>query len=157
MPAIDSFGQKFSDIVRRHRVLYGADPFDGIEIPRSAVVLRLKQVLLNLALRLREAYVERGSTPERLSQTISESAGPLRSCAATLFALEGHAPAAPKEALHQFTAELGEPAWDSVLKNISETREHRLLSAADADTTLIRLIDLAAHLRSRVEALETRH
>ena len=153
--AIESFGQKFSDIVRRHRVLYGADPFAAIEIPRAAVILRLKQVLLNLALRLREAYVERGSTPERLSQTIAESAGPLRSCAATLFELEGHPPAAPKEALHKFTAQLGEPAWDVVLKNMSESREHRLLSADDADATLIRLIDLAARLRSRVEALET--
>ena len=65
--AMESFGQKFSDIVRRHRVILGPDPFAGVRVSRPAVILRTKQVLLNLILRMRESYVERGSTPERLS------------------------------------------------------------------------------------------
>ena len=34
-PASESFAQKFSDILRRHRVLFGADPFAGVSIPRN--------------------------------------------------------------------------------------------------------------------------
>jgi len=34
--AMLSFGQKFSDILRRHRVLYGIDPFAGAHVPRAA-------------------------------------------------------------------------------------------------------------------------
>ena len=60
-----------------------------IRLRRPAVILRLKQVLLNLMLRLREGYVDRGSAPERISALIAEAAGPLRSCAATLLELKG--------------------------------------------------------------------
>ncbi len=152
-PAMESFGQKFSDIIRRHRVLFGSDPFAGAKIPRQAVILRVKQVLLNLTLRLRMSYVQRGSTPERISALIADTAGPLRSCAATIDELEGKPAVPPKEALANFVATLGEPGWNDVLARISEAREDHLLDATAADQTLLCLIDLAARLRSRVDAL----
>jgi predicted nucleotidyltransferase len=151
--AIELFAQKFSDIGRRHRVLYGSDPFDGISIPRTAEIWRLKQVLLNLTLRLRQAYVEYGSTPERISGLIADSAGPIRSCAATLSELEGKAAMPPKEALANFADSLGDSGWVEVLTHISETRERELLSPDVADATVLRLIELANHLRTRAEAL----
>lgn len=152
-PALELFAQKFSDVLRRHRVLYGPDPFAGLSIPRSAIIWRLKQVLLNLTLRLREAYVERGSTPERVSALIADSAGPMRSCAATVLDLEGKPTIPPKEALVNFVSSLGESGWEEVLAHISETRERELLSPDVADATVFRLIELAARLRARVEAL----
>jgi hypothetical protein len=153
-PAMIAFGQKFSDIVRRHRLLYGRDPFEGASIPRTAVILRLKQVLLNLTLRLREAYIERGSTPERVSGLIADSAGPLRSCAATLLELEAKPALAPKEALAQFVLGFGEPGWEEILAHVSDARERRPLSAENADATLLRMIELAKRLRTRAEALQ---
>lgn len=151
--ASELFAQKFSDILRRHRVLYGPDPFAGVTIPRASIISRLKQVLLNLTLRLREAYVERGSTPERVSAIIADSAGPLRSCAATILFLEGKPGSHPKEALINFVTSLNEPGWDQVLAHISETRERGPLSPEVADATLFRLVELAQRLRVRVEAL----
>jgi predicted nucleotidyltransferase len=151
--AVELFAQKFSDIHRRHRVLYGPDPFASVSAPRSAIILRLRQVLLNLSLRLREAYVERGSTPERLSALIADAAGPLRSCAATMLELEGQPATPPKEALVNFVASLGEPGWNEVLTNMSAVRERSILSPDQADSTLFRLIDLAGRLRARVETL----
>ena len=152
-PASESFAQKFSDILRRHRVLFGADPFAGVTIPRSSVIWRLKQVLLNLTLRLREAYIDHGTAPEQISAIIADSAGPLRSCAATIQTLEGQPAVHPKEALINFVASLNEPGWDEVLARISETRERELLSPDVADETLFRLIELAERLRARVDAL----
>ena len=151
--AVELFAQKFSDIHRRHRVLYGPDPFASVSPPRGAVILRVRQVLLNLSLRLREAYIERGLTPERLSTVIADAAGPLRSCAATLLELEGQPAPHPKEALANFAASLGEPGWDETLANISAARERAILSPDKADATLLWLIDLAARLRARVETL----
>jgi len=151
--AVELFAQKFSDILRRHRVLYGPDPFAGLSIPRSAEIGRLRQVLLNLTLRLREAYVEYGSTPERISRLIADSAGPIRSCAATLSKLEGKVAVQPKEALAEFAISLGDGGWSEVLDHISETRERTLLSPDVADATLIRLIELTTRLRTRAEEL----
>jgi len=151
--AMELFAQKFSDILRRHRVLYGPDPFTSLSVPRSAEIWRLKQVLLNLALRLREAYVEYGSTPERISRLIADSAGPIRSCAATLFELERKAAIPPKEALAEFARSLGDAGWGEVLDHVSETRERALLPPDVADATVLRLIELATQLRTRAEAL----
>jgi hypothetical protein len=139
--------------VRRHRVLHGPDPFAGVHVSRAAVIVRLKQVSLNLMLRLLEAYVERGSMPERVAELIADSAGPLRSCAATMLELEGKPAAHPKEALANFVSGFSEPGWSTMLENISETRERRLLTATAADATLIQMIEVAARLRARVDAL----
>jgi hypothetical protein len=152
--AVECFGQKFSDILRRHRVLYGADPFAGVQVPRPAVIFRLKQVLLNLAVRLRAEYVERGTTPERFAALIADSAGPLRSCAATLRELEGKPAVPPKEALAEFAAGLDEPGWEATLSNITEARERHPLSAAAADETLLRLSAIAERLRERACRLQ---
>jgi predicted nucleotidyltransferase len=152
-PAVESFAQKFSDILRRRRVLYGPDPFAGVVIPRPAVIARLKQVLLNITLRLRAAYIERGSTPERLPLLIAEFAGPLRSCSATLLELEGQPLAPPREALQRVVGSFGEPGWDEVLAHISAARQREPLSAEVTGATLLRMIDLADRLRARVNAL----
>lgn len=152
--ASTAFGQKFSDIHRRHRVLYGDDPFASIQVPRAAVIWRLKQVLLNLVLRLREGYIERGMTPERIPALIADTAGPMRSCAATLLELEGTPDVAPKEALRRIVASFQENGWEEVLAHISQAREDRPLAPSVADRTLVKLMELGSRLRSRVIALE---
>ena len=46
----------FADIIARHEVLYGPDPFIGLIVSREAALHRLLQVLVNLQLRLRERH-----------------------------------------------------------------------------------------------------
>src|SRR6266478_1673891 len=45
--AASAFAQKFADVVRNHAVLYGSDPFSGLQVPHESKVIRLKQVLMN--------------------------------------------------------------------------------------------------------------
>jgi predicted nucleotidyltransferase len=87
--ATELFAQKFADIRRRHRRLYGADLVAGLRIPRAAEIFRLRQVLLNLALRLRDAQVAQGGRPEQVARILADALGPLRAAAATLLELEG--------------------------------------------------------------------
>ena len=153
-PAMASFAVKFGDIIRRHRVLFGADPFANLSITRSDSIVRLKQTLLNLALRLREAYVARGLREEQLVRVIADSAGPLRSCAATLLELEGVVAPSPKEALRQAAGLLpeGDVHADDVWR-ISEAREKQVLPAGVPRTTLFHLIELTHSLWARAENL----
>jgi len=83
------FAQKFADILRRHKVIFGKDPFSSIKIDRADKIFRLRQILLNLALRHRAAYVARSQRPEQISRMLAEAAGPLRAASATLLELEG--------------------------------------------------------------------
>ena len=154
--SIRSFAEKFADILRRRHILFGADPFVGVTIPREIVIARLDQVLLNLILRLRESYVLRGLREEQLALTVAEATGPVRSCAATLLELQGRRMKSGSEALAAFIAQAAVNEWQEVLPRLSEAREQRLLPPGVAAKTLQQLIDIAAALRTHITALPVR-
>jgi predicted nucleotidyltransferase len=151
--AAQAFGVKFHDIVQRHRVLYGPNPFAHLRIDRGAEVLRLKQVLLNLTLRLREQYVTRSLREEQLLPVIAEAVGPLRAAAAALLTLEGGAPDSPKEALERFASALPQKDWIELVERLSVLRRESTLASGEAAALLFRLIDLAELLRARAGTL----
>jgi predicted nucleotidyltransferase len=153
--AAEAFAVKFADILQRRQVLYGADPFAGLTISRAAELGRLKQSLLNLTLRWREAFVARGLREEQLAAVVAEAAGPLRACASALLMLEGRSVISPKEALEQVAASLPKADGDNLLllERITEARQTRLLSPGVAGTTLFQLIELAQAMQARVASL----
>ncbi len=150
--AVDAYPVKYADIVHRHRILYGANPFEGVSISRAASVFRLKQVLLNLRLRLRSLYVLRGLNEEQLVLVVADAAGPLRSCAATILALEGRRAPSPREALERVVRP-DDPNWREVLNHLSEARETRKLQPGMAGKTLFRLMELTELLMGRLKDL----
>lgn len=153
-PATQAFAVKFADIIRRRRVLYGDDPFAGVSISRADAIVRLKQTLLNLTLRLREAYIARGLREEQVVAIIADVAGPLRSCAATLLEMEGRPPESPKEALRQVAASLPDGAERvELISRISEARQKKALAQGVAAPTLFHLIELAHSMWTRADAL----
>ena len=151
-PATQAFAVKFADIARRRLVLYGADPFATISVSRDDTIARLKQTLLNLTLRLREAYVARSLREEQLATVMADAAGPLRSCAATLLELEGRAAASPKEALEQIAQSSATTAHDVQL--ITEARQRHALPPGAAAPALFHLIELAQAMWARAAQLK---
>jgi len=151
--AVDAFAVKFADILHRRQVLFGTDPFAGLTPSRGAEIARLKQVLLNLILRLRHRYLMRSLRDEQAALAVADTAGPLRSCAAALLELQGKPAASPREALEKLAAGLSGAGWSDVLKHVSEARETRTLPPGMAAPTLLRLIDLAREMRAQVDAL----
>src|SRR4030095_10119143 len=126
--AVIAFPVKYLDIIHRHRILYGNNPFECLSFSRDASMFRLRQVLLNLRLRLRSLYVLRGLNEEQLVLVVADAAGPLRSCAATILELEGQPAPSPREALEQIVR--GEDSgWRDVLNHLSQARQTRTLEA----------------------------
>ena len=152
--AITAFAEKFSDILRRRRILFGTDPFTGVTIPRGVVIARLDQVMLNLVLRLREAYVMRGLREEQLALAVAEAAGPLRSTAATILELQGKSMQSGKEALENIIKLDAEPRRGMRYYHDSPRRaRHACLPPGVAGTTLRHLIEIASALRSEIGQL----
>jgi predicted nucleotidyltransferase len=166
--AASAFSQRFADVIRRHVILHGSDPFAALEIPRESKLFRLKQVLLDSVLKLREAYVQRSQREEQLAIVIADAAGPLRSAASTLLELEAPGPAdvlfasggpnkaTSKSALERVAREVGEDAnfFSAPLQGLSTAREERLLPPGVAGPTLLGLIELASRMRVRAEQLD---
>lgn len=150
--AAESFAVKFDDIAHRRVVLYGKDPFGAIVIPRALLVLRLRQVLLNLTLRLRAIYVINRAREEALTRAIAEAAAPLRRSAHAILELRGAPQDSPKAALEILAAELGPDHVDD-LRNLSKARDELRLGAGTAAPLVLRLAGLAESLQRLAGAL----
>jgi predicted nucleotidyltransferase len=151
--AAEAFAQKFDDVRRRHRVLWGRDAFAALTPSRAALVARVNQVLLNLTLRLRAAYVERALHEEQLVAVVADAAPPLRTAAASLLELQGRGTVSPKAALQELAGAVVGPTAETTLRRLSEARETGALPAGVAGDTLLELIALARGLRTRLRAL----
>jgi predicted nucleotidyltransferase len=150
--AAECFAPKFADILRRHQVLYGSDVLANIEVPRDAQIARLRQVLLNLALRLRASYVDSADREDQIAVALADAAGPLRTSAATLLELESGTVLPPREALWQIAEASTDARWRAALATISAIREKKPAPGSPSEA-LFAVIDVADHLRRRVEAL----
>jgi predicted nucleotidyltransferase len=150
--AVAAFTVKFADVLRRRKVLFGNDPFENVAVPREAEIARLKQVLLNLALRLRQRYVLSSLRDEQAVIAVADAAGPLRACAAALLELGGKRASHPKEALEELAKRFGGD-WNQVLARVSAARESGALPAGVGAETMLRLIELTTLVRAEVDAL----
>ena len=151
--AASVFADKFADIKRRHKVLYGTDPFADLDVPRAAVITRNRQSLLNAVLRLREAYAHSAGSGEQAARAIGDAAPPLRAAAAALAELRGAAAESPRAALIRFALDCGEQRFAAAVESISTAREQGLLAATAGADTLYDLIGLAQRLRAEFDRL----
>lgn len=151
--AADAFAVKFADIIARHRVLLGVDPFASLHTSRDAVLRRLRQVLLNQQLRMRERYMLLSLNEEQLAGAIADAAGPLRSAAASLAQLEGKSAQSGKQALEAFVDQLGDPALHTALQAMSKARETARLAPGQALPAFTGLMAITEHLREHAETM----
>ena len=151
--AAEAFAVKFSDIRERHKVLMGIDPFANLAPSRSSMLVRLKQILLNFTLRTRERYVLVSLRQEQLATVVADSAGPLRSAAALILALEGRPAPSPKSALETLAAEIDSSDWRDALAHLSAARDGGSLTPGSAQSAVLALIALAQAMRVRADAL----
>ena len=126
--AAELFAVKFNDIRARHRVLHGSDPFATLRINAAELRRRLREVLLNLALRLRERY------------------------AVALLDLGGQGDVAPREALEKVAAATGDAAFIAAVALLPQARQQQALPPGAGGPALLALSRLATHLREALEA-----
>lgn len=150
--AMECFAEKFSDVLRRHEVLYGPDPFLGLCVPRNAEIVRLRQALLNLTLRLRAIYAETTGRPEQVARAVADAAGPLRASAASLLEIRTGSAVPPREALEQIVEQAQQSKWTRALGEIPLIRQERSPSYSPSEI-LVAIIEIAEYLRNAAERL----
>ena len=150
--AAELFAVKFNDIRARHRVLHGSDPFATLRINAAELRRRLREVLLNLALRLRERYALVSLREEQLARVLAEAAGPLRAAAVALLDLGGQGDVAPREALEKVAAATGDAAFIAAVALLPQARQQQALPPGAGGPALLALSRLATHLREALEA-----
>ncbi|MBL8217748.1 MAG: nucleotidyltransferase domain-containing protein [Bryobacterales bacterium] len=150
--AFACFAQKFGDILRRHFVVWGEDPFAGYKVIREDEILRTRQVLLNLAMRLRERYTLLAQHPDKVAGAIADTVGPLRTCAAALCGIESRPAESPKEAFAAVVADLSVAEWNYLPQYFSALREQGAPDTPAATEVIAHVLALATAVRRRLES-----
>lgn len=136
--AADAFAVKYFDILHRRRLLHGSDPFASLTISSEALSRRVAQVLLNLALRLRQSLLLHNDHAR--TRDLVEAVGPLRASAVALRELAGQPSLSPKDALLELAAKHGARA---LVERMQELREKGDPVVPDSLRMLAQLIDFA--------------
>ena len=102
--AAEVFPTKFLDIKSHHVVLFGENPFVGIEVSPEHVRLRIEQELRNLLMRLRRRFLATFDDSTMLGRAVTDSVRPLALELAALLQLAGHAPLADDRSVTIFDA-----------------------------------------------------
>ncbi len=152
--ATEAFAVKFNDIMNRHRILYGVNPFAHLEVSRTATIQRLKQVVFNLILRLRERYALVSLREEQLVTIVADATGPIRACAANILGLEGKKFSHPKEALQILTEVLPPNNWSEILSKMSTAREDQALAPGAATATVLGVLELLNAMLKHIQDLK---
>jgi predicted nucleotidyltransferase len=153
--AAELFAQKFADILRRHRTVFGKDVLGPLKVARQSEVFRLRQILLNLVLRLREAYVARGQRPEQVAHILADTFGPLRAACATLLELEDQPASDSTAALASVAASFGAQGADAAAQLLSahEGAPLRSSSGTHTDDALFQVLALTMQIFQRAARL----
>lgn len=152
--ACQTFPGKFRDIFHRHEILHGKNVVAGLVFARPAIIVQLKESLLNITLRLRERYAAVSLTPDRLLQTLAEISGPLRTTATNFMYLEQTEYVHPKEALSLVANKLLTGDKMGFLSTISQAREGAAVDSPDCITALKDIITLADKMLAHINTVQ---
>ena len=72
--SLDAFPLEYGEIIRAHQRVFGADPFDGIQIPREDLRRACETQAKSHLLHLREGFIEAGNRPQRVAELVTASA-----------------------------------------------------------------------------------
>jgi predicted nucleotidyltransferase len=142
-PAVDVFPLLYDDIRRHHVVLCGSDPFEGLEIPRRHMRLRIEQELREAQIRLRRAVVDGLGAPRAIAGVVIRKAKQSRVALSALLGLHG---VSCNDRTHLVLAKAGE---------LYRVETSAILRAHETpDPALDQLIGLLAAAIDDVDAME---
>ena len=132
----DIFPMEYADILERHRVLKGDNPFAGIRVALRDLRLQVEHEAMGKLLRLRAGLMKAGTDTKRQSALMMDSLSALMVIFRAFMRLHGEVPPRDMHAVAKFVATralFDVTAFDRVF---ALAREGRALPAADTESTL---------------------
>jgi hypothetical protein len=118
----DIFPMEYADILERHRVLYGAPPFDGIRVRPSDLRLQVENQAMGKLLQLRQAIMGAGGDSKLQVEVLEKSLSTLMVVFRGVSRLFGHAPSQDYEELTRSLAQRAGFSADPFVKVIRHVR-----------------------------------
>jgi len=118
----DIFPMEYADILERHRVLFGASPFDGIRVSPADLRLEVEQQTMGKLLQLRQATMGAGGDSKLQLEVLEKSLSTLMVIFRGVSRLVGEVPSQDYEELTRALARRAGFAADSFVSVIRHVR-----------------------------------
>jgi len=100
----DIFAMEYADILERHRILYGEDPFNGIRVDPKDLRLQLEHEAMGKLLKLRQGVLAAGGDGKRQAELLADSASTIMVIFRAVVRMEGGVPSKDNVAVSQAVA-----------------------------------------------------
>jgi hypothetical protein len=108
--SLDAFPLEFSQMIARHAVVYGEDPFAGLSVTDADLRRACETEVRSHLLHLRQGFIQTDGDPGALARLVAASAIPLRALLVNIARLHGVDARTPDQLLHFAGERLGLPA-----------------------------------------------
>jgi hypothetical protein len=132
----DVFPMEYADILERHRVLYGPDATEGIQVSRSDLRLQVEQQALGKLLHLRRGAMAAGNDGKEQIQLIEASLSALMVVFRGVIRLDGAVPSQDYSALSEDVARRAGFDSKPFQRAVSHVRGTEKLNRDDATAVL---------------------
>ncbi|MEP6834955.1 MAG: nucleotidyltransferase domain-containing protein [Gemmatimonas sp.] len=132
----DIFPMEYSDILERHRVLKGENPFAEIRVAPGDLRLQVEHEAMGTLLRLRAGVMKAGSDAKRQSALMQDSLSSLMVIFRGFMRLHGELPPRDTHLVAEFVAKRASFDVTAFARVIALGREGRAIPAADTEPTL---------------------
>lgn len=132
----DVFPMEYADILERHRVLQGQDPFTGIAIARANLRMQVEREARGKLLHLRSGVFAASANPRAQLDLLEATLSQIMVLFRGVVRLHGEVPPTDYDALTRATAQRAGFEAESVLRVVSHVRGHARVAPAAAAATL---------------------
>ncbi len=108
--SLDAFPLEFAQMIARHAVVLGEDPFAGVEVAEADLRRACESQARSHLLHLRQGFIQTDGDPAALARLVAASAIPLRALLVNIARLHGVSARTPEALLHFAVEHLHLPA-----------------------------------------------
>jgi len=137
----DVFPMEYSDILERHRVLFGTPPFEGITVAKDDLRLQLEQQVMGKLLQLRQGALLAGNDGKRQAELIGASLSTMMVLFRSVLRLTGEVPDTDNAALSRRVGALAGFDATPFERAVQHVRGARKLEGAESGPVLAGYID----------------
>jgi hypothetical protein len=149
----DIFAMEYSDILERHKVLYGEPPFEGITVARGDLRLQVEREAMGKLLQFRQGVLAAGNDGKRQLMLLEASLSTLMVVFRGVSRLSGDSPPPDNEALVATIAAKGRFDAGPFTRVVRHVRGTDKLVARDAEPVISGYLDGLQQLVAYVDRL----
>src|SRR5689334_21043176 len=137
----DIFAMEYADILERHRILYGEDPFNGIRVDPKDLRLQLEHEAMGKLLKLRQGVLAAGGDGRRQAELLADSLSTIMVIFRAVLRLEGSVPSKDNLTVSQAVARIARLDAAPFERVVRHVRGEQPITAAEVGNVIAGYLD----------------